>query len=426
MGHQHEPLFVYELPGNGTDAVGFVFDAQESSIQIPDKLLLPQDHAAEHFDFRMQAAVIKQISTVLVVGRFAEFGQLLFHEGEFFLGLVQFANDERAELFQFFIGITHGRGVVVHCIGLFRVRSDRLPKVVGWTHNGFLSEKVSRHQVSSTTFGTQSEQIGAAKLQGLAIWTPQMQIPIQITCRIVIDTECHPVLRPLSGIMHISIITVIPDLLQGPLQHSIIGRAGKRGLLEIDVVDLREYGIGKHRQVDDYAYGGGAGMVMMPGPLMACIESLQAIRSYDEIIYMAPDGRLLDQPMANRLSLKGNLMILCGHYKGIDERIRQHVVTMEVSIGNYVLSGGELAAAVLVDAVGRLLPGVMNDETSALFDSFQDGLVAPPVYTRPARFRDWEVPSVLLSGNESAIEAWRYEQALARTRQRRPTMLQDE
>ncbi len=240
------------------------------------------------------------------------------------------------------------------------------------------------------------------------------------------DTECHPDLRPLSGIMRISIITVIPDLLQGPLQHSIIGRAGKRGLLEIDVVDLRAYGIGKHRQVDDYAYGGGAGMVMMPGPLMACIESLQAIRSYDEIIYMAPDGILLDQPLANRLSLKGNLMILCGHYKGIDERIRQHVVTMEVSIGNYVLSGGELAAAVLVDAVGRLLPGVMNDETSALSDSFQDGLVAPPVYTRPARFRDWEVPSVLLSGNESAIEAWRYEQALARTRQRRPTLLQDE
>lgn len=222
--------------------------------------------------------------------------------------------------------------------------------------------------------------------------------------------------------MHIDIVTVLPELLESPLSHSILGRAATRDLLHVQLIDLRQYGLGRHRQVDDYAYGGGAGMVMMPEPLMACIEDLQSRRTYDEIIYMAPDGQLLDQPLANRLSLKGNLLILCGHYKGIDERIREHVITMEISIGNYVLSGGEIAAAVLVDAVGRLLPGVMNDETSALMDSFQDGLVAPPVYTRPADYRGWKVPDVLLSGNEAAIENWRYEQAVERTRIRRPEM----
>lgn len=226
--------------------------------------------------------------------------------------------------------------------------------------------------------------------------------------------------------MHIAIVSVLPELLVSPLQHSIIGRAQARGLLTLELVDLRQYGLGRHRQVDDYAYGGGAGMVMMAGPVVACLEDLQSRRAYDEVIYMAPDGILLDQPLANRLSLKGNLIILCGHYKGLDERVRQAWVTMEISIGNYVLSGGELAAAVLVDAVGRLLPGVMNDETSALSDSFQDGLVAPPAYTRPAEFRGHKVPDVLLSGNEAAIEAWRYEQSLRRTRERRPEMMQDE
>lgn len=226
--------------------------------------------------------------------------------------------------------------------------------------------------------------------------------------------------------LHIDIITVVPELLDSPLSHSILGRAKDRGLLEVNIVDLRKYGIGKHHQVDDYAFGGGAGMVMMPQPLMDCIEDLQSQRTYDEIIYMAPDGEQLNQPMANKLSLQKNLMLICGHYKGIDERIREHVITREISIGDYVLSGGELAAAVVVDTVGRLLPGVLNDETSALFDSFQDDLVAPPVYTRPAEFRGWKVPDVLLSGNFEAIEAWRYDKAVQRTKTRRPEMLEDE
>ncbi len=226
--------------------------------------------------------------------------------------------------------------------------------------------------------------------------------------------------------LHIDIITVVPELLVSPLSHSILGRARDRGLLEVDIIDLRTYGIGKHKQVDDYAFGGGAGMVMMPQPLMDCIEDLQSKRTYDEIIYMAPDGEQLDQPMANNLSMLSNIMLICGHYKGIDERIREHIVTREISIGDYVLSGGELAAAVVVDAVGRLLPGVLNDETSALFDSFQDNLVAPPAYTRPADFKGWKVPDILLSGNFEAIDAWRHEEAVKRTRHRRPDLLEDE
>jgi len=227
-------------------------------------------------------------------------------------------------------------------------------------------------------------------------------------------------------LLHIDIITVLPELLVSPLSHSILGRAKDRGLLEVNIIDLREYGLGRHRQVDDYAFGGGAGMVMMPEPLYACIQALRSERTYDEIIYMAPDGELLDQPMANQLSMCANLILICGHYKGIDERIREHVVTREISIGNYVLSGGELAAAVVVDAVGRLIPGVLNDETSALFDSFQDDLVAPPVFTRPAEFNGWKVPDILLSGNQGAIDTWRHDQAVERTRQRRPEILSDE
>ncbi len=223
--------------------------------------------------------------------------------------------------------------------------------------------------------------------------------------------------------LHIDIITVVPELLASPLSHSILGRAKDRGLLEVEIVDLRKFGLGKHHQVDDYAFGGGAGMVMMPEPLMTCIDDLCSRRTYDEIIYMAPDGEQFDQPMANKLSLASNLMLICGHYKGIDERIREHVITREISIGDYVLSGGELAAAVVVDAVGRLLPGVLNDETSALFDSFQDDLVAPPVYTRPAEFRGWKIPEILLSGNFKAIEQWRHDEAVKRTRQRRPNLL---
>ncbi len=223
--------------------------------------------------------------------------------------------------------------------------------------------------------------------------------------------------------MRIDIITVQPELLVSPFEHSIMKRAQEKGLLEVVVNDLREFGLGRHKQVDDYQFGGGAGMVMMVEPLTNCIEKLQAQRAYDEIIYLTPDGRRLDQGMANRLSLKTNLMLICGHYKGIDERIREHFVTMEISIGDFVLSGGELPAAVLVDAIGRLIPGVLGDETSALFDSFQDQLLAPPVYTRPAEFRGWKVPDILTSGHFSKIENWRHEQALKRTEERRPDLL---
>lgn len=225
--------------------------------------------------------------------------------------------------------------------------------------------------------------------------------------------------------MRIDILTVLPDLLQSPFQHSIMKRAQEKGLLEVHLHDLRAFGKGQHRQVDDYQYGGGAGMVMMVEPVATCMEQLMAEREYDEIIYMTPDGDRFNQSIANQLSLKQNLMILCGHYKGVDERIREHFITMEISVGDFVLSGGELPAAVMVDAIGRLLPGVLNDETSALFDSFQDNLLAPPVYTRPSTFRDWEVPPILLSGNTKAIEDWRYEQSLKRTEARRPDLLED-
>lgn len=225
--------------------------------------------------------------------------------------------------------------------------------------------------------------------------------------------------------MRIDVITVLPELLESPLNHSIMQRAKDKGLLEVHLHNLREFGKGKQRQTDDYQFGGGAGMVMMIEPIVNCIESLQKDRVYDEIIYMTPDGKRLDQKDSNSLSLKGNLMIICGHYKGIDERIREHFVTMEVSIGDYVLSGGELAAAVLIDSVGRLLPGVLNDETSALFDSFQDDLLAPPVYTRPAEFRDWKVPDILLSGHKAKIDEWRAEEAYKRTEKRRPDLLED-
>lgn len=226
--------------------------------------------------------------------------------------------------------------------------------------------------------------------------------------------------------MRIDIIAVQPELLESPFEHSIMKRAREKGLLEVVIHNLKEYGLGKHRQVDDYQYGGGAGMVMKVEPIAACIDQLKAERRYDEVIYLTPDGQRLQQGLANRLSLKENLILLCGHYKGVDERIREHYVTMDISIGDFVLSGGELAAAVLVDAIGRLLPGVLNDETSALFDSFQDNLLAPPVYTRPPEFRGWTVPEILLSGNDGAIEEWRYEQALARTKARRPDLLEEE
>ncbi|MEO0007004.1 MAG: tRNA ((37)-N1)-methyltransferase TrmD [Bacteroidota bacterium] len=220
--------------------------------------------------------------------------------------------------------------------------------------------------------------------------------------------------------LRFDIITVLPELLESPLNYSIMQRAKDKGLLEVHLHHLRDYAGGKHRQVDDYQFGGGAGMVLKPEPIAACIEKLTSERDYDAIIYTTPDGKVLDQQTCNQLSMKGNIMILCGHYKGIDERIREKYVTMEISIGDYVLSGGELAAAVLVDAVGRLIPGVLNDETSALFDSFQDDLLAPPVYTRPADWEGMKVPDVLLSGHEKQIYEWRYEQSVERTRTRRP------
>lgn len=225
--------------------------------------------------------------------------------------------------------------------------------------------------------------------------------------------------------MQIDIITVVPDLLKSPFEHSIMKRAKDKGHLNVVVHNLRDHTPYKQAQVDDYQFGGGAGMVMMPEPLAILIEKLQAKRTYDEIIYMTPDGPLFNQKMANSLSMKNNLMIICGHYKGIDDRIRQHYITKEISIGDYVLSGGELAAAVVVDAIGRLIPGVLNDETSALFDSFQDGLLAPPVYTRPADFRGWKVPEILLSGDPKKIDEWRNEEAFKRTEARRPDLLED-
>jgi tRNA (guanine37-N1)-methyltransferase len=225
--------------------------------------------------------------------------------------------------------------------------------------------------------------------------------------------------------MRIDIITCLPRLLESPFSDSILMRAQKKGLVTIEVHDLRAYATDKHQRVDDYAYGGGAGMVLMVEPIANCIRALQADRTYDEIIYMSPDGEPFVQHIANELSLKQNIMILCGHYKGVDERIREKFITREISIGDYVLSGGELAAAVVTDAVVRLLPNVLSDETSALTDSFQDGLLAPPVYTRPADFEGLKVPEILLSGHEQKIENWRFQQAQKRTRERRPDLLSD-
>lgn len=225
--------------------------------------------------------------------------------------------------------------------------------------------------------------------------------------------------------LRIDILTVLPELLDSPFAHSIMKRAQEKGLLEVRVHQLRKWAVNKYGMVDDYQYGGGAGMVMMCEPLANAIDELQKDQAYDAIIYMTPDGQRFDQRMANQLSLKGNLLIICGHYKGIDERIRQQYVTMEVSIGDYVLSGGELAAAVVVDAIGRLIPGVLNDETSALTDSFQDNLLAPPVYTRPADFRGMKVPEILLQGDPKKVEEWRYEQAVQRTKDRRPDLMSD-
>ncbi|TXE14324.1 tRNA (guanosine(37)-N1)-methyltransferase TrmD [Algoriphagus aquimarinus] len=225
--------------------------------------------------------------------------------------------------------------------------------------------------------------------------------------------------------MHIDIITVVPGLLEGPFAHSILKRAEDKGIASIRVINLRDYSTSKQKQVDDYAFGGGAGMVMSIEPIARCIEALQKERTYDEIIYMTPDGARFDQPMANALSLSQNLLILCGHYKGVDERVRERFITKEISIGDYVLSGGELAAAVVADALIRLIPGVLNDETSALTDSFQDGLLAPPVYTRPADYDGMKVPEVLLSGHEAKINEWRFEASVRRTQERRPDLLSD-
>ncbi|MCD8103317.1 MAG: tRNA (guanosine(37)-N1)-methyltransferase TrmD [Alistipes sp.] len=225
--------------------------------------------------------------------------------------------------------------------------------------------------------------------------------------------------------MRIDLLTVVPELLASPLNESILRRVQEKGLAEIVVHNIRDWAEGRHRQVDDYPFGGEAGMVLKPEPVFRCIEELKSQRVYDEVIYTSPDGVLYDQREANRLSTLGNIIILCGHYKGIDHRIREHLITREISIGDYVLTGGELAAAIIADSVVRIIPGAIGDEASALTDSFQDGLLAPPVYTRPAEFNGWQVPGVLLSGNFAEIEKWRESQALERTRRLRPDLLED-
>lgn len=228
-----------------------------------------------------------------------------------------------------------------------------------------------------------------------------------------------------KGKMRIDIITVLPELIKSPFEASILKRAIEKGLVEIHFHNLREYTTGNYKTVDDYQFGGGAGMVMMIEPIDKCISKLTSERTYDEVIYMTPDGERLNQKIANTLSLKGNLIILCGHYKGVDQRVRDHFITREISIGDYVLSGGELGAAVLCDTIIRLLPGVLNNETSALTDSFQDNLLAPPVYTRPAEYNGWKVPDILLGGNFGEIEKWRENKAYERTKELRPDLLED-
>ncbi len=225
--------------------------------------------------------------------------------------------------------------------------------------------------------------------------------------------------------MRIDIISIFPEMFEGAFNHSIIKRSKEKMIVDIKIHQLRDYSTAKHSNVDDYPYGGGAGMVMMIEPIALCIDFLKSERQYDEIIYTSPDGELLNQPLANKMSMLNNIIILCGHYKGIDERIREKYITKEISIGDYVLSGGELAAAVICDSIIRLIPGVLNDETSALEDSFQDGLLAPPVYTRPADYKGLKVPEILLSGNEKAIKLWRFEKALERTKQKRPNLLNE-
>ncbi len=225
--------------------------------------------------------------------------------------------------------------------------------------------------------------------------------------------------------LHIDILTVLPDLLRGPFDHSILKRAQQKQLAEVEIHNIRDYSTDKHNSTDDYQYGGGAGMVMMIEPIDNCLKHLKTKRVYDEVIYMTPDGERLNQQIANQLSMKNNIAILCGHYKGVDERVREHFVTREISIGDYVLSGGELPAAVLVDSIIRLLPGVLNDETSALFDSFQDNMLAPPVYTRPEVYNEWKVPDVLMSGHFKNIEEWRHNEAMKRTKKRRPDLLEE-
>ncbi|MFL5753298.1 MAG: tRNA (guanosine(37)-N1)-methyltransferase TrmD [Bacteroidia bacterium] len=225
--------------------------------------------------------------------------------------------------------------------------------------------------------------------------------------------------------MRIDIITVLPQLLESPFQHSILRRAIDKGIVEVNLVNIRDYSTDKHKQVDDYAFGGGAGMVMLIEPIANCINELKSKNTYDEVIYMTPDGELLNQKISNHVSTLKNIIVLCGHYKGVDERVREHFITREISIGDYVLSGGELAAAVFCDSVMRLIPGVLSDETSALTDSFQDDLLAPPVYSRPAEYKGWKVPDILLSGHSANIEKWRHEKSLERTRLRRPDLYKE-
>lgn len=252
-----------------------------------------------------------------------------------------------------------------------------------------------------------------------------MVVVIEYLVKIIIVTNHIPTFVK-TYYMRIDIITVLPEIISGPLDHSIVKRAREKGLVEINIIHLRDFATGKHKNVDDYAFGGGAGMVMTIEPIYRAIEALKSERDYDEIIYMSPDGKKFDQKTANNLSLLKNIIILAGHYKGIDQRVRDHLITKEISIGDYVLSGGELPAAIVADAIVRLIPGAISDEQSALYDSFQDDLLAPPVYTRPAKFMDWSVPEILLSGNIPEIEKWRHDQAVRRTLEIRPDLMKDD
>ena len=294
------------------------------------------------------------------------------------------------------------------------------------SQNQFVPFKTfSRNKVYSKTHSVPFKTFSRNKISSKLPSRVSLPVPVTMFFRKIRQIIAKFVEYKKLMSMRIDILTVVPELLESPLGHSIVGRARKKGLVEINVHNIRKYGIGPRSTVDDYCYGGDAGMVMMVEPVFRMINELKAERDYDEIIYMSPDGEQLTQGISNELSLKGNIIILCGHYKGIDERIREHLITREISVGDYVVSGGEIPAALLADSIVRLIPGVLTDDTSALSDSFQVGLVSPPIYTRPVEFNGWIVPDVLLCGNPKLIQDWQMQQALERTKKLRPYLLDD-